>query len=246
MKAVIIDDEQHCITTLQWNLKEYCKDIEVVATAENGADGIFLINHHKPELVFLDIEMPIMNGIDMLKEIKNINFDVVFVTAYDHYAVKAIRLNALDYLLKPVDKDELIIAVARVRNKQSITTHKQLDAMDEIRKQKLPDRIALSTLAGLQFVMLDEIMRIEGEGNYCHFIMNTKKKIMISKKLGDAEAILADHQLFFRAHKSHIINLKYVERYIRGDGGEIIMNDGASITLSRNRKDEFLERFSKI
>jgi two-component system, LytTR family, response regulator len=246
VKAILIDDEEHCITTLLWSLKEYCSDVKVVATARNGADGIFLINHHKPDLIFLDIEMPIMNGIDMLEEMNDINFDIIFVTAYDRYAVNAIRLNALDYLLKPVDKDELINAIDRVKQKQTLTTKKQIEKLNESRKNKISDRIALSTQAGLQFIKLTDIMRIEGDGNYCYFFLSDKKKILISKKLGDVENTLMDNDMFFRSHKSHIINLRYVERYVRGEGGEIVMNDSTVITLSRNKKDEFLERFSKI
>jgi two-component system, LytTR family, response regulator len=246
MKAVIIDDEQHCITTLQWTLKEYCKDIKVVATAHNGTEGITVINMYKPDLIFLDVEMPILNGIDMLQHFDEIKFAVIFTTAYDQYAVKAIKLNALDYLLKPIDKDELIAAVKKVKNKQTQISRKQVDALYEVHRTKVVNKIALSTLKGLQFINLDDLVRIEGESNYCNFILRDKKKILLSKKLGDAEEILKGNDNFFRVHKSHIINLKFVEKYIRGEGGEIIMEDGTSIALSRNKKDEFLELFAKV
>jgi two-component system, LytTR family, response regulator len=246
MKAVIIDDEQHCITTLQWALKEYCKEVKVVATAHNGAEGIFIINTYKPDLIFLDVEMPAMNGIDMLLHFDDIKFDVIFTTAYDQYAVKAIKLNALDYLLKPIDKDELMISIEKVRARQTQISRLQVDALHEVHKTKVANKIALSTLKGLQFINLDDLIRIEGESNYCNFILRDKKKILLSKKLGDAEEILKGNDNFFRVHKSHIINLKFVERYIRGEGGEIIMEDGTSISLSRNKKDEFLELFAKV
>jgi two-component system, LytTR family, response regulator len=246
MKAVIIDDEQHGITTLKWNLREYCSDVTVAASAQNGSEGIFIINHHKPDLVFLDVEMPIMNGIDMLLHFDEINFSVIFTTAYDQYALKAIKLNALDYLLKPVDKDELVAAVEKVRNKQNQISRLQIDGMQEVHKTKVAGKIALSTSAGLQFVSLDNLVRVEGDGNYCIFILRDKRKITLSKKLGDAEDILKENENFFRAHKSHIINLKFVDKYIRGEGGEIIMEDGASIALSRNKKDEFLELFARV
>jgi two-component system, LytTR family, response regulator len=246
MKAVIIDDEQHCITTLQWALKEYCKDVKIIATAHTGTEGIFIINTYRPDLVFLDVEMPAMNGIDMLLHFEEIKFDVIFTTAYDQYAVKAIKLNALDYLLKPIDKDELILSIEKVKNKQTEISRRQLDALHEVHKTKLVNKIALSTLAGLQFINLDDLVRVEGEGNYCNFILSNKKKILLSKKLGDAEDILKENDNFFRAHKSHIINLKFVEKYIRGEGGEIIMEDGTSIALSRNKKDEFLKLFAKV
>jgi two-component system, LytTR family, response regulator len=246
IKTIIIDDEQHCITTLQWTLQEYCKDVKVTATAHNGTDAILLINVHQPDLIFLDVEMPIMNGIDMLLHFDDIKFNVVFTTAYDQYAVKAIKLNALDYLLKPIDKDDLIAAVNKVKNKQLQISRQQVEGLNEVHRTKVANKIALSTLAGLQFINLDDLVRVEGEGNYCNFILKGKKKILLSKKLGDAEDILKGNDHFFRAHKSHIINLKFVEKYVRGEGGEIIMEDGTSISLSRNKKDEFLELFAKV
>lgn len=246
IKAIIVDDEQHCITTLQWTLQEYCKEVKVIATAHNGTEGIFTINHYKPDLVFLDVEMPVMNGIDMLLHFDDIKFNVVFTTAYDQYAVKAIKLNALDYLLKPIDKDDLMIAVGRVKNKQLQISRQQVDALNEVHRTKVANKIALSTLSGLQFINLDDLVRVEGEGNYSNFVLKDKKKILLSKKLGDAEEILKGNTYFFRAHKSHIINLKFVEKYIRGEGGEIIMEDGTSIALSRNKKEEFLELFAKV
>ncbi len=246
IKAVIIDDEQHGITTLQWTLKEYCSDIQVVATAHNGLEGINIINEFKPDLVFLDVEMPLMNGIDMLLQFNEIKFDVVFTTAYDQYAVKAIKLSVMDYLLKPIDKDELMIAVEKVRNRKNQIDKNQIENLQEIHKTKITNKIALSTLAGLQFINLDDLVRMEGDGNYCHFILKDKRKITISKKIGDAEELLKDNLNFFRAHKSHIVNLKFVEKYIRGDGGEIIMEDGTSISLSRNKKEEFLELFARV
>jgi two-component system, LytTR family, response regulator len=246
MKAIIIDDEIHCITTLKWTLNQYCKEVEIVATASNGSDAIMLINTLKPQLIFLDVEMPVLNGIDMLQHFEEIKFDVIFTTAYDQYAVKAIKLNALDYLLKPIDKDELISAIEKVKNKQAQISKQQIDALQEIHKTKVVNKIALSTLQGLQFVNLDEVIRIEGDGNYCNFLLKNKSKILLSKKLGVVEDLLLGNNFFFRAHKSHIINLKFVEKYIRGEGGEIIMEDGTSIALSRNKKEDFLELFAKV
>jgi two-component system, LytTR family, response regulator len=246
IKTIIVDDEQHCITTLLWNLEEYCKDVEVIASVKNATDAMELIKKHKPDLVFLDIEMPVLNGIDMIMQFEKIDFNVVFITAYDQYAIQAIKLNALDYLLKPIDKDELMAAVEKVRTKQSSTTIEQLQNLQQFHKTKVADKIALSTINGLQFINVANLIRVEGEGNYCNFILQENKKILLSKKLGDAEEILKDNKNFFRAHKSHLINLKFVERYIRGEGGEIVMEDGTSISLSRNKKDEFLELFAKV
>jgi two-component system, LytTR family, response regulator len=246
MRALIIDDEDHCITTLKWTLNEYCKEVNIVATANNGHDGIQLIKLHQPDLIFLDIEMPQLNGIEMLQQCDIINFEVIFTTAYDQYAVKAIKLNALDYLLKPIDKDDLVEAVSRVKAKQAENNKVQVTTSQEVHKTKVANKIALSTSSGLQFVNLENLMRIEGQGNYCNFILKDKKSILLCKKLGEAEEILKEDINFFRAHKSHIVNLKYVEKYNRGEGGEIIMEDGTSIALSRNKKDEFLLLFNRV
>lgn len=232
---------------LAWTLEQYCsKDIRIVGQfndPEQGAGGIFLL---QPDLVFLDIEMPKLNGIELLNQCREVNFEVIFTTAYDQYAIRAIKMNALDYLLKPIDKDELIEAVEKVKTKKQPVSRQQIAELQEAHKTKVLNKIALSTMAGLQFVDLDNVIRIEGESNYCNFFLKDKKKILLSKKLGDAEELLKENQNFFRAHKSHIINLKYVEKYVRGEGGEILMSDGAAISLSRGKKEEFLQLFSKI
>lgn len=245
LKTIIIDDEEHCIKTLEWTLDQYCKnDIKITGKYQDPLNAIDAMSQSQPDLVFLDVEMPGLNGIELLERLGMISFEVIFTTAYDSYAIKAIKMNALDYLLKPIDKDELIQAVNRVKLKKNSSAEPQ--PTPELYKHKELNKIALSTLAGLQFVHLDDVIRIEGESNYCNFFLRDKKKILLSKKLGDAEALLKDNIYFFRAHKSHIINLKYVDKYIRGEGGEIIMQDGTSIALSRSKKDEFLKFFSRI
>jgi two-component system, LytTR family, response regulator len=245
MKALIIDDETHCIKTLRWTLKEYCPDVDIIGTAIDGVEGIEAINMHDPELVFLDVEMPLMNGIEMLLHFDKYDFDVIFTTAYNAYAVKAIKLNALDYLLKPVDKDELIKAVDKYRNKEMIISKTQVELMSQAQKAKQVNKIVLSLSSELQFINLDDLARVEADGNYCSFVLRDGKKYLSSKKLGDAEEILSEIDQFFRVHKSHIINLKYVEKYIREDGN-IIMKDGTCISLARSKKDEFLNLFGII
>jgi two-component system LytT family response regulator len=246
MKAIIIDDEQHCIKTLHWTLAQYCPEVEIVATAENGTNGKNSIEAFNPDIVFLDIEMPMMNGIDMLKSFEEIDFEVIFTTAYDKYAINAIKLNALDYLLKPIDKDELIAAVDKIKTKKLKIDKLQIDNLHEVHKTKIADKIAITTIDGLQFITLQNIIRIEADGSYSIFYLLDGKKILLSKKLGDVQELLSNNLEFFRPQKSHIINLKFVEKYIRTDGGEIIMVDNSRLALSRNKKDEFLEMFAKI
>lgn len=245
LNTIIVDDEEHCIKTLAWTLDQYCRnDIHHTASFSDSEQAVSALTQLAPDLLFLDVEMPGINGIEILERLGPINFDVIFTTAYDSYAIKAIKMNAMDYLLKPIDKDELVLAVNRVKMKRSMTP--QALKEHEIQKHKDLNKIALSTMAGLQFVNLDDVVRIEGESNYCNFFLRDKKKILLSKKLGDAELLLKDDDHFFRAHKSHIINLRYVDKYVRGEGGEIIMQDGTSIALSRNKKEEFLKFFSRI
>ncbi len=156
MKAVIIDDEQHGITTLTWSLQQYCKEVEVIGFAHNGEDGYNLIQQMVPDLVFLDIEMPILSGIDMLLKFNDIPFKVIFTTAYDKYAIKAIKLNALDFLLKPIDKDELIFAIAKAQKEMNVVSKVQLQNLHDIHKTKVVDKIALSLSNGLHFINISE------------------------------------------------------------------------------------------
>jgi two-component system, LytTR family, response regulator len=245
VKAIIIDDETHCIKTLKWTLKEYCPDVEIIGIATDGDEGIEAINMHKPDLIFLDVEMPMMNGIEMLMHFEKFDFDVIFTTAYDQYAVKAIKLNALDYLLKPVDKDELIKAIEKVKKKETVISKPQIELLKEAQKVKQVNKIALSLSSELQFINLDDLCRIEADGNYCSFVLKDGRKFLSSKKLGDAEELLSEVKYFFRVHKSHIVNLKFVEKYIREDG-DIIMIDGTYISLARSKKEEFLDLFGVI
>jgi two-component system LytT family response regulator len=246
MTAIIIDDEKHCTKTLQWSIEQYCPEVSVVATATNGIEGKECIEKYEPQLVFLDIEMPKMNGIEFIQSFEDIPFEVIFTTAFDKYAINAIKLNALDYLLKPIDKDELMAAIEKLKKKIGKVQKNQIDNLYQIHKNKVIDKIAISTSDGLQFINLNQIIRIEASGSYCNFFLTDGKKILLSKKLGDVEELLAHNQEFFRAHKSNIIHLKYVEKYIKGEGGEIQMSDQAIIVLSRNKKAEFLELFSRI
>ncbi len=246
MKAIIIDDEKHCCKTLSWLLSEYCHEVDLVGVAQNGAEGLELIRQLQPQLVFLDIEMPILNGIDMLLQLEVIDFDVIFTTAYNQYAIHAIKLNALDYLLKPIDKDELIAAVHKAKVKTQRIQKQQIVQFQEVQRTKITSKIALSLATGLVFVELGDLIRLEADGSYTNFILKGKKSILLSKRIGDVAELLQGNSDFFRAHKSHLINLRYVTQYLRGDGGEIIMDDGAAISLSRNKKEEFLDLFSKI
>ncbi len=245
IKVMIIDDEKHCITTLLHLLKAYEDEVVVVAATQQSSEAKSLIEEHQPNLIFLDIEMPIMNGLELLQQFSSLPFETIFTTAYDQYAIKALRLSALDYLLKPIDKQELKAAIEKYKSKELITTNEQVQQVKKITQHKIMDTLALSTIEGLMFIKMKDIMYLEATSSYTNIFMNNGTKYLASKTLATFEDVM-DETSFFRPHKSYIINLKNVKQYIRGEGGEIIMENGTSISLSRNKKQQFLEMFMKV
>ncbi len=245
IKVIIIDDEKHCIITLQHMLNQM-EGVKIMASTQISTEAKNLIETYQPDIIFIDIEMPQMNGFDILNQFETIPFKVVFTTAYDEYAIKALRLNALDYLLKPIDKNDIEAVIEKYKNHELSTTKDQVQNLQMFNNGIMQDTIALATSKGLQFVKLNDIMYLEADSCYTHIMMNDKVKHTASKTMSIFEEVLQDNPLFFRAHKSHIINLKYIKQYIRGEGGELIMQDGSSIALSRNRKQDFLNLFTKI
>lgn len=245
IKVIIIDDEKHCITTLNHHL-EKINEVEILDTIQDSRVAKKSIENNNPDIVFLDIEMPHLNGFELLNQFEKISFKVVFTTAYDQYAIKALKLNALDYLLKPVDKADIISVLDKYKSEEIFSSKDQINSLHQFINGKLQDTIALSTNDGLHFVKIDEIMYLEASSCYTNIIMFDKSKHIASKTLATFEEVLNDNPIFFRAHKSHLINLKCIKQYIRGEGGEIIMKDGKEISLSRNKKQEFLNLFKKI
>ena len=245
IKAIIIDDEKHCIITLN-HLLSQIEGLEVIATTQKSIDAKKIIEEQKPDLIFLDIEMPEMNGFDVINQFETMPFKVIFTTAYDQYALKALRLNALDYLLKPIDIDDIENAIEKFRMHNLMISKDQVQNLHFFNNGKMQDTIAISSQEGLHFVKIDEIMYLEASSNYTYIIMNNKIKHLASKTMQTFEEVLEDNPIFFRAHKSYIINLKFIKQYIRGEGGELIMQDGKNIPLSRARKQDFLNLFTRI
>lgn len=244
--AAIIDDEPHCIKTLSYLLQREFPQVVTVFTSGDPLNCKALVEQHAPDIVFLDIEMPEMNGLQLLAQWDPIPFKVVFTTAYDRYAIRAIRLNALDYLLKPVTREELQRAIDRCMQTTEKTSREKVLQLHLFAERKIPETIALSSSQGLHFVKLEDILYLEGDDCYTHVILRNDPKCVVSKTLSVFEELLGGDGTFFRAHKSYIINLLFIRQYIRGDGGEIIMQDGKRITLSRNKKEEFLGLFKKV
>lgn len=245
IKAVIIDDEQHSIDTLKWKLENYCPDVVVQASFDSPAEGITFLKKNPPDLLFLDIEMPMLNGFDVLEELgREISFDIIFTTAYDNFGIQAVKFSALDYLLKPVQNKELKDAIDKHLRKaqQKIPTEQievLLNNVQAERKGKV-GKIALASKEAIEFVDAQEIVCCEANSNYTNIYMTEDRKRVISRTLKEFEDMLSPHQ-FFRPHNSFLINLNRVREFIRGDGGFLVMENKMKIPVSKSRKEELLD-----
>lgn len=248
IRCVLIDDESNSLEMMEWLLKTYCPQVKIEAMCNAAAKGIEAIREHRPDLVFLDIEMPHMNGFDMLEQFDKIFFDVVFCTAYDQFAIKAFKYSALNYLLKPVDPDDLKETIRRIEEKKSAPSKEQIDLLiNNMRQTSKPaiQRIALTTGDGMIFVPTQDILYCQAESNYTSVVLVSGKKVLVSKVLKEIDEALSGPD-FFRIHNSYLINLNHIRKYVRGEGGYIIMEDGANISISRSRRQEFMEQFSRF
>jgi two-component system LytT family response regulator len=246
-KAIIIEDELHSREFLKNIITTYCPELELVAMASGVEEGVIAIKEYKPEIIFLDIEMQTGTGFDLLQQFPDPEFDVIFTTAYDHYAIKAIKFSAIDYLLKPIEIEELQNAVKKVTTKKA-TDHNQLALQMLLKNLQAPQKgeqsITLATSEGLEFVPLQNIIRIEASGPYSYFFLKSGKKIMVSRHLKEYEMMLNDHG-FFRAHNSHIININEVKRMVKTDGGYAVMSDDSKIGISPKKKEDFMLQMSQ-
>jgi two-component system, LytTR family, response regulator len=240
--AIIIDDEMKGRIALKQKLLDYCPEIKLVGEANSGKQGIQLIEQMRPDIVFLDIEMPGMDGFEMLKKISDKKFQIIFTTAYDHYAIKAIKFAAFDYLLKPVDIEELRQAVEKIINSHPQNhTVRKLEVLEQhLFSNNTLNKIAIPTLDGLLFFNIDDIIYLEAHSNYTEIHFANNQKLTASRTLKEFEELLPADK-FFRPHHSHIINLQYIKRYIRGDGGQIELQNGTVVSVSRKKKEEFLK-----
>ena len=247
IRCILVDDESNSLEMMEWLLQTYCPEVKIEALCNSAESGIQAIAKHRPDVVFLDIEMPHMNGFDMLEQFDKLYFDVVFCTAYDQFAIKAFKYSALNYLLKPVDPDDLKETIRRIEAKQAIPTREQLELLingiKTTQKQTI-NRIALTTSDGMIFVSTADILYCEAESNYTSVVLQNKK-IVVSKTLKEIDEALSGSD-FYRIHNSFLININHVQRFVRGDGGYVVMNDGKSIGISRSRRQEFMELFSKF
>jgi two-component system LytT family response regulator len=241
--AIIVDDEPYSCETLTTLLDKYCPTVKVIDVCYSAETALRSIPKNAPDVVFLDVEMPGMNGFELLEELNEINFQLVFTTSYDQYAIKAIRFSALDYLLKPVDREELQKAVEKVSQKLKTTLPQQLEILlNKLHKtSSSTQKVALPTMEGLQLIAIDSIIYCASESNYTRIYLKQKEKIIVSRTLKDIEQML-DEYSFIRVHHSYLINLPEVEKYIKGEGGYLIMSDGSTVDVSRSRKEILMQK----
>ncbi len=245
IKAILIDDEVHCLDTLNMLLSDYCTEVQVLEQCTSAKKGLAAIEKLKPQLVFLDIEMPMMNGFELLEQFTEMPFSVIFTTSYDQYAIKAIRFSALDYLLKPIDPKELIIAVKKIESQKILPSAEQFQML--LKQMNHKDngfhKIAIPTIEGFELIPAEEIIYCEADDNYTHLFTKNKNKITACRTLKEIEEQLQDFSFFIRVHHSYMVNLNEVAKYVRGEGGYLVMSDGSIVNVSRSRKDALMKLF---
>jgi len=250
MRTIIVDDEKLSRSVLKLLLEKHCPAVNIVAVCADGISALEAIEKYQPDLLFLDVEMPGLNGFEVLQACRDASFSVIVTTSYDHYALDAIRHNALDYLLKPIIREDLINAVdkAIMRQRQKEQSGEKTDSLMEFLHQHLypGERLALPCPEGLRMLLVKDILYCVAEGeSTCIHLINGTEPTSVCRSLKEVEGLLRNKG-FFRVHHSYLVNLNYMDRYIKGDGGDIIMTDGSCIPVSRQRKQEFMDRIEKL
>lgn len=245
MKAIIVDDEKNSCETLKTLLHDFCANVQVEQVCQTIDEAVVAISKHGPDVVFLDINMKGENGFDLLEKVRPIDFEIVFATAYSEYAIKAFKFSAIDYLLKPIDIEELKSTVARVASKK---VSKQKEKYEQLIQNLKPanrefHKLALPSATGLTFVKTSDIIYCEADSNYTTFFLTDGTKIIVSRTLKEYEELLKAHR-FFRIHHSYLVNLDAIKQYVRGDGGQVIMTNHATLDVSKRKKEDFLVLFS--
>jgi two-component system, LytTR family, response regulator len=244
--ATIVDDEPFSCESLTTLLEKYCPEVKVLDVCYSGADALRSINQKKPQILFLDIEMPNMTGFDLLERIPSIDFGIIFTTSYDQYAIKAIRFSALDYLLKPIDRDDLKKAIQiAVQGLQSPLPQQLEILLHKLNHPTIPvNKIAIPTMEGLQMISIESVISCASHSNYTTLYLKNKQNIIASRTLKEIEEMLEDYS-FIRVHHSHVVNLNEVEKYIKGEGGYLLMSNGTTIEVSRSKKEIVLKKLRR-
>jgi two-component system LytT family response regulator len=248
LKAIIIEDEKRSRETLRGLLNLYCKNVTIVAEADGVQSGLKAIADFNPDVLFLDIQMPDGSGFKLLESLENINFSIIFTTAYDQFAIKAIKFSAIDYLLKPIYPDDLVAAVEKAEEFQDVrNTKRNVEVLLENikRPETDPPKIILSTAERINVVQIKDIIRCESDNYYTFFYFTNGKKLLVSKTLKENEELLSEHN-FIRPHKSHLVNALYIKSYNKKDGGYIVMTDGSEVPVSRRKKEKIIEIINNL
>ncbi len=248
IRTLLIDDEADGREALKLAVEKYCPEVSVQGVYETPEQGLAAIQTLKPALVFLDVQMPHMSGFDLLQQLSPVTFEVIFVTAHDQYAIKAIRFSALDYLLKPVDVEDLIHAVGKVQQRlqQQNSTHQYQSVLNNIQySARKIERLAVPTLEGIEFYDTDDIVYCQADGNYTRLFLKGKPTQLVSKNLKDFESLLSASG-FCRVHHASLINMKHIQKYVKGEGGYVILTDNHHADISRRKKEEFLRMLDKL
>ncbi len=249
LRAILIDDEPRGLTSLQKLLELNCPDVVIIGTCSNVDEGIEKIKTLRPDLVFLDIAMPAKNGFELLKDLKDLFFEVIFVTAHNQFMIEAFHFSAIDYLLKPVEDDLLVDAVNRTRKriikKENSNNIQALIDNVQLKKAMQKMKLCIPSLKGFQIVELDDILFAESSGNYTNLHFSNQPPICTSKPMHEYEEMLGDSG-FIRIHKSYLINLRHVKEYLRGEGGYILLSNGKELEVSRRKKDLFLSKMKEF
>jgi two-component system LytT family response regulator len=242
LKTILVDDELSSLQNLKQKLVEFCPNVKILASCQKPEEAIFLIRHYHPDVLFLDIEMPRINGFRILEELEELHAEIIFTTAYNHYAIDAIRISAFDYLIKPVSVEDLQNAVNRLMIQHTRQVQEKLDilkkSLQENKSQE--DKIAIPTGEGMEFINIKNIVRIESSSNYSKLYFTDGHTLLVTRLLKDFEEMLLPYR-FYRIHHSHLINLSQIKKYIRGEGGQVVMLNGDVIDVARRKKDEFLK-----
>ncbi len=247
LRSVIIDDESDAVKFIESLIEEYCPNLEVVGKANSARDGVQVILDTHPDLVFLDVQMPHGSGFDLLSSFQEKTFDVIFITAFNHYAIQAIKFSAVDYILKPINISEFIEAVAKVEEKRASQEYQNLNyhTLLENIKTPRPTKLAIPTTEGIEYLNTGEIIRLEADRSYTWFYLTEKRKYLVSRNLKEYQELLNDMN-FFRPHNSHLINMEHVKKFVRHEGGYIEMTDNSTVPMSRGKKDLFLLQMGRI
>ncbi len=248
IKAVIVEDELNGLNNLKNLLAEHCEEVEIIGTAGSVEEGLELLAdpEEEPDVAFLDINLPDGQVFQILNQIRPIDFEIVFVTAYQEYAIKACEYSSIGYILKPIDPDQLIEAVSRIRPRRQVETDRRLEIFQSyVNNPNAFTKMSISALDGIYFVNIKDIVRFEAEDNYTHIYLNNGERITASKTIKAYEDMLAPFN-FYRVHKRHVINLNYMRKFVKGDGGYLIMDDEIKIEVSRRRRPAFMEQMRRL